>query len=459
MAHPFPSRVTRESAFPTAFFPVPSRGESAPTVRNGALSLKSRHQLTRPPPRDDGLNSEGEYDQLSSSLRTPSAESISTQSFGEYRTARIFGAIAKKQADRVLDLSSSHKLRCTVDRGLAYEALLCLAQLTIKIAPSRLERGPEVRQLWAAAPPSSQKAYARLRAGKSDIWSGLLGLVRQADEPRDVPAFARRLRSLDPLEVKLAAVGYHAPEFRAVVEPALYRAAAEGDAAAIRQFARQTRLVTGGPGRAKLMRLPAKQLVSDVIECLLGMFENYESIEPEWSDLLAKSAAEASQVAARGDVRALVQRVTRGIVYTGDVGIAEVLVVPSLVNRPFTVIVDHDATKIFCYAASYRPAKEESPDARLVGVYRALGDETRLRILRRLARGPLTVGLLSVDLDLAKSTIHQHLFSLRSAGLVRLDLKSGYELSSNLPDLTGLLRDFIGGTAYPGAARRRRTPT
>jgi DNA-binding transcriptional ArsR family regulator len=373
--------------------------------------------------------------------------------FGYCRTATISGAIAKKQAARVLDLSSSRRLRCVVDHGLAYEAILCLALLTEAVPASRFERAAEVRKLWANAPASSKKAYARLRGGKSDVWAALLGLVREAEAPRDMTAFARRLRSLDPLEVKLAVVGHHAPEFRAVVEPALYRAAAGGDAAAIRQFAHQTRHVNGGPGRAALMKLPADEMVDDLIECLLGMSEKFDTVEPDWSGRLEQSAAEASRVAAHADVRAVVERMTHGLVYNGDVGIVEVLVVPSLVHRPFTVITDHEATKIFCYPAAYRPAQEVTPDARLVAIYRALGDETRLRILRRLVNGSTSVGLLSEDLGLAKSTVHQHLFSLRSAGLVRLDLKTGYELTTDLPDLNGLLKEFLGKEAKVGTRR------
>jgi DNA-binding transcriptional ArsR family regulator len=340
-------------------------------------------------------------------------------------------------------MSSPRRLRCVVDHGLAYEAILCLALLTGEIPIDRYERGVEIRRLWTGVPESSKRSFTALRPGAYHIWVALLGLVRAADAPRDVQAFTRLLRAMAPVDVKLAALGFHAPEMRGVVEAGLYRAAASGDAAAIRQFARETRLVNGGPGYARLMKTPALELVDEVAECILGVSERMHDTEPAWSELLARSAAEASQVAARGDVNAVVERMTHGLVYNGDVGIDEVLVVPSLVHRPFTIITDHDATKIFCYAADRQPAGEETPDARLVAVYRALGDQTRLRILKRLQLGSTSVGQLSEELGLAKSTVHQHLFSLRNAGLVRLDLKTGYELAE-LPDLSGLLKDYLG---------------
>jgi DNA-binding transcriptional ArsR family regulator len=256
---------------------------------------------------------------------------------------------------------------------------------------------------------------------------------------------------MDPVDAKLAALGFHTPDMRAAVEVGVYRAAAAGDAGAVRQFARQTRLVHGGPGWARLMKTPAQDLIDDIVECLLGVSERMQGTEPAWSELLARSAAEASRVAARGDGKAAVERMTKGLIYNGDVGIGEVLLVPSLVHRPFTMITDYDATKIFCYAADPQPAGEETPDARLVALYRALGDQTRLRILKRLQHGSTSVGQLSEELGLAKSTVHQHLFSLRSASLVRLDLKTGYE-RADLPDLSGLLKAYLGEP--PGRRRK-----
>ena len=86
----------------------------------------------------------------------------------------------------------------------------------------------------------------------------------------------------------------------------------------------------------------------------------------------------------------------------------------------------------------------EAPDPRLIALYRALGDGTRLRILRRLAAGPATVGRISTELHLAKSTVHEHLFSLRGAGLVQLVVKWGFALEPEIPDLNRMLKEFLG---------------
>ena len=82
----------------------------------------------------------------------------------------------------------------------------------------------------------------------------------------------------------------------------------------------------------------------------------------------------------------------------------------------------------------------------LVLTYRALGDETRLRLLRELAGGDRRLAELVQSLGLWKSTLHGHLAVLRSAGLIRLSLgaEKRYGLRSGLPDLNHLLAEYMG---------------
>ena len=54
----------------------------------------------------------------------------------------------------------------------------------------------------------------------------------------------------------------------------------------------------------------------------------------------------------------------------------------------------------------------------LVALFRSLGDETRLTIVRRLAAGPARVVDLTGELGLAQSTVSKHLACLRDCGLV-----------------------------------------
>ena len=59
-------------------------------------------------------------------------------------------------------------------------------------------------------------------------------------------------------------------------------------------------------------------------------------------------------------------------------------------------------------------------DTAAVPVFAALGDATRLRLLRRLsAEGPLSITRLSEGTGVTRQAITRHLYALDSAGLVR----------------------------------------
>jgi DNA-binding transcriptional ArsR family regulator len=60
----------------------------------------------------------------------------------------------------------------------------------------------------------------------------------------------------------------------------------------------------------------------------------------------------------------------------------------------------------------------------VVRLYKALSDEKRLRILRRLSEGETSLDELTDMLGLTKSTVHHHIGLLRGAGLIRIRLPS-----------------------------------
>jgi ArsR family transcriptional regulator len=65
-------------------------------------------------------------------------------------------------------------------------------------------------------------------------------------------------------------------------------------------------------------------------------------------------------------------------------------------------------------------------DVDVAPLFRLLGDETRLRLLRLLAREPLNVSELTAVLGLAQSGVSRHLSLLRDADLVVEDRAGGY---------------------------------
>jgi ArsR family transcriptional regulator len=85
-------------------------------------------------------------------------------------------------------------------------------------------------------------------------------------------------------------------------------------------------------------------------------------------------------------------------------------------------------------------------------LFRSLGDETRLRIVARLAAGEARVVDLTGELGLAQSTVSKHLACLRGCGLVDYRAEgrqSFYALTR--PELMDLLAAADGVLAATGA--------
>ncbi len=116
--------------------------------------------------------------------------------------------------------------------------------------------------------------------------------------------------------------------------------------------------------------------------------------------------------------------IATGWEYVPEPGIRRVVLVPSYIMRPWNTEVERHDTVIFCYPVAEESitADENVPPARLVKLAKALADERRLRILKKLATGSYTLQEMAEDLGVAKTTLHHHVIALRSAGLVRMNL-------------------------------------
>jgi DNA-binding transcriptional ArsR family regulator len=88
-----------------------------------------------------------------------------------------------------------------------------------------------------------------------------------------------------------------------------------------------------------------------------------------------------------------------------------------------------------------------------VALFRSLADETRLRIVQRLARGEVRVVDLTGDLGLAQSTVSKHLACLRDCGLVdyRVEGRQSFYFLTR-PELMDLLAAAEGVLTATGSA-------
>lgn len=185
---------------------------------------------------------------------------------------------------------------------------------------------------------------------------------------------------------------------------------------------------------------------------LLGEIRDnaFGHVEEAWSAGMRRSAGAVEMMVPGSEAQDLIERVTQGIDYQIPLGTTRLVLVPSVVIRPWSMVQEIGSSVVIAY-----PVDEEhlsaDPDAApgwLVSFYKALGDGKRLKILRRLATGPADLTELTELLGMAKSSTFHHIGVLRSAGLVKVHLggtNSGtYELRTRaFRDAEGLLDKYL----------------
>ena len=70
-----------------------------------------------------------------------------------------------------------------------------------------------------------------------------------------------------------------------------------------------------------------------------------------------------------------------------------------------------------------------------IAALKALGEETRLRILRLLFKQPMSVNEIAEKLDVSQYNISKHLRIMREAGLLELEKQGKQRLYSVVDDL------------------------
>jgi DNA-binding transcriptional ArsR family regulator len=334
-----------------------------------------------------------------------------------------------------------------LEAGTGYEALLALSMFT----GDEPQESYEVGKAWFARARASASrelvsALRKLLGNDGPRWFLLLGLVHEAGGSHDVARLLSHLRAMPAADVLTALIGGRLPALRTAEGQMLVKTALAGEAKAIaalaaRGHASDSKIVKRllAMGAREVKRLTLEVVTRWDREVFSPMGDNAAALT---EDVTAKTSA-----ARRMSPHQLVDFATGGINYEGEAGIERVVLVPSIVTRPWITISEWESSKIICYRAGLAGATAAGEPAKdMVLVYRALGDETRLRLLRELAAGDRRLAELVQALGLSKSTLHGHLAVLRSAGLIRLSLgaEKKYGLRPGLPDLNRILAEYIG---------------
>jgi DNA-binding transcriptional ArsR family regulator len=172
----------------------------------------------------------------------------------------------------------------------------------------------------------------------------------------------------------------------------------------------------------------ADALVKSVADRMEAWLPRYQEIEPRVRQILERDfALRAGERATLGHAD-LIERTTNGVRWLSEPGVRRVILAPSYLVRPYNFTFTGGDWRIFVYPVSDTALEPHDPLAPPQGVlrlHRALGDDTRLRILRLLSDRDWYLTEIAERLSLSKPTIKHHLAQLRAAGLVTLTEEGG----------------------------------
>ena len=195
------------------------------------------------------------------------------------------------------------------------------------------------------------------------------------------------------------------------------RLALDGDAEAFTALQAQLEHLKGMP----VLTARPEELAPGARQVVHAWLPRYETIEDRIGRMLERDVSARARQDAIVDPLGFVEQATSGIRLVADSRVRRIVLAPTYFGRPYNSLTKIGETQLICYPIAddaLGSADRLTPPAAAIRLYRALGDESRLRILRLLAERDRYMTELANELQLSKPTINHHLAQLRSAGLV-----------------------------------------
>ena len=362
---------------------------------------------------------------------------------------------------RVRDFTTSDEiLSVDIEASSVYETLLSLFVWGNRSDATEYECGSTFFEQLELNIRDTAKDDLAAMVGCGELWLPLIGLARVSKKSSSMAGFIEHLKEMDPVELRSAIIGGACAHSDLTREEAA--AAAAGDEDALKRF---VALKYVSAGLEDLVRAPARETKARIVALLTAVNESLGASISESLRALRRDADEKATLARSVDAPKLVETATNGVTFTSQPHITGIVLVPSKIIRPWTVIVEHEGLRIFAYSVAdeHLLADPDAPPSYLVDLYKALGDERRLRMLSILNEGDAGLMEIAERVDLAKSTTHHHLRILRSAGLVRVTVgeNKSYSLRrEGVPEAARLLDAYLttptlAAAAAPTAEKQR----
>lgn len=288
--------------------------------------------------------------------------------------------------------------------------------------------------------------------GSGDIWVGLIPALPEAGEGTTCDQFIDFVAAMEPVDLRYRLIKTF--DLLHDVDRAVIADAAEGVPDAIETVLGHDSLAKPEmkQWRASLQHL-LEMAPEDSHQLIVRTLRNvqreaFHGFEEEFRPYLEADFRSKKTMERRMSPERLLELATSGLAFTDEHARRPIVLLPTMVARPWVVI----AARTDYFILGYPVAEEhltddgDAPSPWLVKLHKALGDERRLRIMRTLAQGDATLAELADTVDIAKSTLHHHLMLMRAAGLLRIEVGDDkrYSLRENtLADAAAMLDCYI----------------
>ncbi len=359
------------------------------------------------------------------------------------------------EQQRVRDLTSApRRLPIEVEGSVTFELLLTMwSVFNPNESNTAFDLGPSWQEHIKELTPSDLEEEIRELGGPyCSTWLAISSLLITAPHPHDPDKVVDWLASIDNQRLRRWILGYSAHH----EDEALIEQAARGDIDSVRALMGEVADEKPHFVEHLISLVEAEGLPGRFANALIRFREEvFVEYEEDFGGAIARAAAARKAVANRGDAKTVIEDATSGIEFDIPLGVRRVVLIPSVVTRPLSLIDGHRGTLLVYYAIAdeFMDSDPEAPPSWLLRTYKALSDERRLRILRRLSEGETTLDELTDLLELSKSTVHHHISILRGAGLIRVKMisdgndgvkRKAYALrEQSLEDATGFLDTYL----------------
>jgi DNA-binding transcriptional ArsR family regulator len=282
----------------------------------------------------------------------------------------------------------------------------------------------------------------------TSLHASLISLVYRCPEPRDTPHFLEWLATLpanELAEVLLDQDGLGAdwPEVLAAT------------LASPRSEETQTRLLTRyieelWPTVAAVVNDPEGTRAA-LVDALRVWYDT--AFAAEVAHLVPALQREAAALERRRNElpsELFVEEAMRGVQWQRPAGLRRIVFAPSYFSRPAVFYHFWRGTLTFCAPVdesrvepAATPTDPRAPGADVLRFFEALGDATRLRILRLLSEREMYLTELAERLKLTKATTKHHMVRLRAAGLVTLYDRERLTYYAIRPDVASHARQLL----------------